>query len=267
MLKRHILNNIKPMCFSANASFGAGILLSVIGVAAIKKVQHPSQIPFASIPLIFAVQQISEGLLWLTLPNPDYAFLQRVITYVFLFLAQIVWPLWIPIAILLLEKKEKQRKIQIVLAGVGILLSFYLSYCLVSYHIQAKIISHHIFYQQDYPTVLTSYSEVLYIVATIAPAFFSHIKRMWILGVTILISYIIAVIFYEHYFVSVWCFFASIISISVNLIMLEIKNSNKTNTHKEVLDPKEFEEDRSMNTRMKPQPLTELTKKGKEGKK
>ena len=55
------------MCFSANASFGAGVVLTIIGVAAIKKVQHPSQILFASIPLLFAVQQISEGILWITL--------------------------------------------------------------------------------------------------------------------------------------------------------------------------------------------------------
>ncbi len=218
------------MCFSAGASFGAGIVLSVIGVAAIKKVQHPSQIPFAALPLIFAVQQISEGILWLALPNPAYLMLQQIITYVFLFFAQIVWPLWVPLAILLLEKKEKRGKIQKIVAGIGMLLSGYLAYCLISFHVEAKIIEHHIFYQQDYPAVNLTYGLWFYIIATIVPAFISHIKRMWMLGVTILISYIISDIFYEQYVVSVWCFFASIISISVYAIMLEIKNSVKNET-------------------------------------
>lgn len=36
------------MCFSASASFGAGVVLNVIGVASIKKAQHSTHLPFAS---------------------------------------------------------------------------------------------------------------------------------------------------------------------------------------------------------------------------
>lgn len=216
------------MCFSANASFGAGVILTVIGVAAIKKAEHPSQILFASIPLFFATQQITEGVLWLILPNPAYGFAQEVLTKVFLFFAQIVWPLWVPIAILLLEKQATRRKIQKVLVGLGVMISIFLMYCLLSYPVEANIIGYHISYKQDYPVGLRGFGAFLYIMATIAPPFFSHIKKMWLLGVTVLISYVITAMFYEHYILSVWCFFASIISISVYLIMLEIKNSNKT---------------------------------------
>ncbi len=215
------------MCFSASASFGAGIVLSVIGVASIKKVQSPSQIVFASIPLIFSVQQIAEGFLWLALSNPVYASLQQVTTYTFLFLAQVVWPLWIPLAILLVEKEDKRKKTQKLLVAIGVLLSFYLAYCLLSYNVQAKIIGYHISYEQDYPAQLRISGGVLYFIATIAPPFFSTIKRMWLLGVAILISYIITIIFYEDYFVSVWCFFASVISISIFIIMQKIKKLYK----------------------------------------
>ena len=230
------------MCFSASASFGAGIVLSVIGVATLKKVQQPSQIPFAALPLIFAIQQFSEGILWLALPNPAYLILQQVIAYIFLFFAQIVWPVWVPIAILLLEKKEKRRKTQKIVAGIGMLLSCYLAYCLISYHVEAKIIGYHIFYEQDYPTLNQTYGLAFYIIATIVPAFISHIKRMWMLGVTILISYIISDIFYEQYIVSVWCFFASIISISVYAIMTEIENSYKKSDYIGVFIPNKLEE-------------------------
>jgi hypothetical protein len=84
------------MCFSASASFGAGVVLSAIGVVSIKKNQHKSQFLFASIPLLFAVQQFAEGILWLVLPNPEYASMQKHTTYVFLFFAQFFWPLWVP---------------------------------------------------------------------------------------------------------------------------------------------------------------------------
>lgn len=78
------------MCFSATASFGAGVVLTVIGVASIKKTHHPTQLLFASIPFIFGVQQIAEGILWLTLPNPDYVSTQKIFTHIFLFFAQIL---------------------------------------------------------------------------------------------------------------------------------------------------------------------------------
>jgi hypothetical protein len=215
------------MCFSASASFGAGVVLSVIGVASIKKAQAPSQIFFASIPLIFAVQQITEGFGWISLSNPAYASLQQVTTYIFLFFAQVVWPVWVPFAILKLERRERRKRAEIVLVGAGALVSLYLAYCLLSFPVEAKILGYHISYKQNYPAVLSRYCGFLYIIATIVPPFFSHIRRMWMLGITILISYIITTIVYTDYVVSAWCFFASIISIAVFAILHELNNPNK----------------------------------------
>jgi hypothetical protein len=212
-----------PMCFSANASFSAGIVLTAIGVFSIRKAQNPSHLLFAGIPLIFAIQQLTEGIVWLTLLNPGYAVLLKIATFVFLFFAQVLWPLWVPVAILLLEKEGTRMKFQKLLVGMGALVSFYLAYCLFRYPVRAEIVGYHITYRQDYPAALANIGAVLYVISTIAPAFFSHIKRMWMLGVTVLVSYLVTELFYEHYIVSVWCFFASVISISVLVIMLEIK--------------------------------------------
>lgn len=73
------------MCFSASASFGAGVVLSTIGIITFKKTEAKSQLVFASIPFIFAVQQISEGFLWLALANPSYAFLEKFTSHAFVF--------------------------------------------------------------------------------------------------------------------------------------------------------------------------------------
>jgi hypothetical protein len=196
----------------------------VIGVAAIKKLRHPSQLLFACIPLIFAVQQIAEGILWLTLPYAKYAHTQVWVTYIFLFFAEVVWPLWVPVAILLLEKEIFRKKIQRVLVVAGVLVALYFTFCLFTYPVRANIVGYHISYTLLFPPALQNTGIVLYAMATILPPFFSPLKRMWLLGVAILVSYIISAIFYEHYILSVWCFFAAVISISVNAIMLEIKN-------------------------------------------
>jgi hypothetical protein len=200
------------MCFSANASFGAGIILTTIGVATIKKVREPNQLFFASIPFVFGIQQFSEGFLWLALTFSKYAFLEHIFTYSFLFFAQIVWPILIPISIFLLEKKGRRELLQISLIGIGAIVSIYLGFCLISYPIQAKILGQHISYKQDYPIVLRHYGGLLYFIATVLPPVFSSFKKVWILSFAIFTSYLITFIFYDDYIISVWCFFASILS-------------------------------------------------------
>lgn len=216
------------MCFSAGASFGAGILLSGIGVASLKKVASPSQIPFASIPLIFAVQQMTEGFLWLSFTNTTFELVKVVCTYLFLFFAQIVWPFWVPFSIFILQAKGKRKLAVRILVLTGTAVSFYLAYCLMTFPVQANAANYHIAYQQDYPASLSRYGGIFYIIATIVPPFFSPYKYMWSLGAAILTSYIITTIFYEDYIVSVWCFFASIISVAVLLVMNYIPQQTKS---------------------------------------
>lgn len=224
------------MCFSANASLGAGVVLTVIGIASMKKAQHPSQLLFTSIPLLFGVQQLAEGILWLTIPNPAYAATQKIATCFYLFFAHVLWPMCIPLSIALLEANTVKRKIQKYLAVAGCVVGLYLAYCLFAFHVEAKIVGHHITYMLEYPRGLRIYFYVLYGLVTILPPFFSNIRRMWWLGLSILVSYIIAAIFYEHYVLSVWCFFAAIISLSVYAIVVEISRTGS----KPILVSKQF---------------------------
>jgi len=213
------------MCFSATASFGASVVLTGIGVAALKQVQHKSQYVFACIPLFFATQQFIEGLVWVSFANPFNAAMNQYATYGFLIFAQVVWPLWIPIAMIMVENRRTRHKIQMLFVAIGMTEAIYQIYALMTYHVHSQIIGHHIYYDLANPGSMKYIEAPFYIIATIVSPFFTSIKRMWIVGTAILGSCLITVIFYEHYTVSVWCFFASIISISVYLIMREIRIS------------------------------------------
>lgn len=210
------------MCFSATASFTAGTLLTITGVASIVKSPHRSQLIFAAIPLLFGIQQIAEGILWITLPNPQYLNIQKIFTYIFLFFAQILWPIWVPIAFFLLERNTKRKNMQKIPILAGFVVALYLLYCLLNYNVSAKIEQKHIAYIQDYPSVFRVYGFVFYGFSTIFPPFLSHFRRMWIFGIAVIISYVVSAIFYEHYVFSVWCFFASIISVITYLIILKL---------------------------------------------
>lgn len=221
------------MCFSAEASFVAGTVLLGVGVATIKKSQTKFQLLFSSIPLLFGIQQIAEGFLWLSLLNNNFISFKVPSTYIFLSFAQVLWPTWVPLSILLIEKDKKFIKTLSVLLFIGILVSTFLTYRLYSGTTSAEIVGYHISYNIEISNSSILILSPLYFIATVVPAFFSSIKRMWFLGFLILSSYIITKIFFENYVISVWCFLGAIISISVYFI---ISNAYSV-SHKEIITP------------------------------
>ena len=183
------------MCFSAEASFIAGSGLLLAGVATLKKVSTPSQLVFASVPLIFSVQQFSEGFLWISLTDSAYAEWHKPLTHVFLFFAQVVWPAWIPFAFLLIEKDAKRKKLLKVLSAMGLLLSTYMFLCLFNFNVTSKVTSYHIFYEVDYPDIY-NVGNIIYLFSTVISTLISRIKWVWIMGILDLISFIISFIFF-----------------------------------------------------------------------
>lgn len=203
------------MCFSAEASFGAGMVLSVVGIATISKVNNRSQLAFACIPLIFAIQQLTEGCVWLALENPEYSSWLQPSTYIFLILAQAIWPSLVPISILLVEDNPSRKKVLAGLSIIGLIVSVFLSYRLLTQEITASIGDNHILYNLGVSPAIISSFGILYFIATIVPSFVSSVKKMRLLGLTILLSFILTTFFYENYVISVWCFFAAIMSVIV----------------------------------------------------
>jgi hypothetical protein len=215
------------MCFSAEASFAGGVIISAIGVATVTKVHKSSQIVFASIPLFFGIQQIVEGSLWLTIPLPDYASMQKVFTYIFLIMADFLWPTMIPLAVLLMEENLKRKKIMLVLLGMGITLSLYYAFCLITFDVSPQISGYHIYYSTTFPKFLSMPAFIIYLIVTIIPLFISSIKRTRLMGVLMFLSCVISAIFFTQYLTSVWCFFAALLSAVVYWILKDSKSSFK----------------------------------------
>jgi len=213
------------MCFSAGASFGAGAVLSIVGIAAIKQSHTTSQRVFAAIPLLFAVQQVSEGFVWLALLNPAYAFWLGPAMYFFLTFAYVLWPSWVPFSILLLEKNSRRRKVLYATLGTGLIVAAYLGYRLLTQNIHATISGMHIYYYMGPPAALLHYFGVLYFASTAIPCFLSSVKKMWLFGSSIAVSYFVTKLFFDDYELSVWCFFAAIMSGTVFSIILDLQKT------------------------------------------
>ena len=200
------------MCFSAEASFAGGIVISAIGVATVTKVHKSSQLVFASIPLFFGIQQITEGVLWLTLPNPDNVSIQKFSTYLFLIMADVLWPMMIPLSVFFMEENQKKKKILRLLLILGACLSTYYATCLVLFNVNPEIMGYHIHYHTGFPKSLALITFAIYLTVTITPLFISSIKKTHLLGMLMFLSCAVTAIFFTQYLTSVWCFFAALIS-------------------------------------------------------
>ena len=208
------------MCFSVEASFAGGILLSAIGTATLTKVKKPQQKLFAGIPILFAAQQFAEGVLWMTLKSGEYEQLQNITTYIFLTTALVIWPIMVPLSVWFMEESKGRKKILAGLIITGGILSLFYASCLISYDVSPQIQNFHIQYIDKFPVIPVNIALVLYLVSTITPLFISSVKRMWLFGLLITISYTISSIFFAQYLTSVWCFFAALISIVIYWVLI-----------------------------------------------
>jgi len=200
------------MCFSATASFTAGVVLSSTGVVVLTKVKNKKEIPLALIPLLFGIQQLIEGFVWLSLGwnNPT---LNSVMSHAFFWFSNIWWPLFIPLAVLCIETVLWRRKLISFFEFLGVIVAgFFFSFFLDS-SIVGAVKNHCIVY--TYPTAHFAPIVILYVIATCGSLLASSKKTINLLGVLVLAFFFIAYAFYTEALVSVWCFFAAILSLVI----------------------------------------------------
>lgn len=214
------------MCFSASASFIAGGVLTVAGIASVSQVRKPVHVVFACIPLFFAIQQFCEGIVWLSLTDPDFSGWHERAKYAFLLFAQVIWPFWIPLSFLVIERNPRRRKIIRYFLFVGGACSIMLAYRLLFFSASAQIDGCHISYQMGAFKSILIVTGMLYIAAIVISPFFSSWKNALILAAVNVVSLVTTELFYEAWLVSVWCFFAAVQSVWVFLVMREIRSAS-----------------------------------------
>ena len=198
------------MCFSATASFAAGTSLSIIGVATLKNTRDGTEVPFAMIPLLFGIQQLIEGVLWLTFAH-EAPILRQVMTYAYSAFSHVLWPIYVPLAIGVLEVTRWRRKVLAGFEVAGLTVGLYLLYIIVTRPVVAQVVSRHIEYIS--PHFYIGVVIVLYVAATCVSGFFSSHRFVVLFGGLALASFVGTYLFYAHALVSVWCFFAAILSV------------------------------------------------------
>ncbi len=200
------------MCFSASASFIAGTALIAIGAAALGKTRVRTEVPFAMIPVLFGIQQLIEGVIWLTFIY-EAPLLKEVTTYLYSGFSHVLWPIFVPFAMGMIEEVRWRKKVIFAFGVAGLAVGFYLLYYIVVTPMVAEVVGSHIVY--DSPHFYLIPVMFLYLVATCVSCFFSSHGFVKLFGSLMLLSFIAAYIVHVTALVSIWCFFAAILSLLI----------------------------------------------------
>jgi Family of unknown function (DUF6629) len=213
------------MCFSAPASFTAAAVIGSIGALTVGTAAARLDrrvLPFAFFPVLFAAQQFVEGLIWLDLAGPAAGDWRPFLINIFQGYAEVLWPIFAPLAVLLIEPDRRRWWLIFGCLVVGVGLSIYLLIAMIGNPYAATVWQGHVVYWNEhrYPVGI----EVPYVLATTISLLLSSHPAVRLLGAVILIAFAVAYLAFRLAYISVWCFFAAIASV---LVYLHIRQASK----------------------------------------
>jgi len=193
------------MCFSATASFAAAGGLAIIGGASLAVAKKEDR-ALAAIPLMFSLQQACEGVQWLYLNSGATS---SIAAYGFLFFAYIVWPVYVPMTVWILDKKRRPVLIWFVAAGVVVA-----AYFLETFEYVPMVVEKvHMCISYTFHQAFEDLGNIIYLLAVFGSLLVSSMKIFRWYGVAICVLAAIAWTIYSFAFTSVWCFFSAIVSV------------------------------------------------------
>jgi len=208
------------MCFSAEVSYSASVILVGTGIVASRNARG-MPLPYrllALVPVFFGIQQGFEGRVWQEMragSNEDAV----VYALGFHLFSHFLWLWWFPLCSYLLEPVIIRKRVFLGLCLFGALTGG-LVYINILVHPEWMAVSvkhYSIVYDISSPYRGTVHipipASALYALIVLVPLLWSSHRQIRIFGILITLSMVLASISYGYAFVSVWCFFAAILSL------------------------------------------------------
>lgn len=202
------------MCFSATASFvGAGVI-GAAGVATLTLVRDKRQLPFAALPLLFAIHQALEGWTWLELGHTPGGHLTGPGVHLWVMFAWAVLPMYVPWSVWLMETDPRRRNLLRWPVIIGGLLGIYMFYLAFQPDIGVANNDHNLAYDLGI-TYSGVWLAVPYVFATCIAPMMSSYRFVIAMGVGNFIAMTIAAIINMADYASLWCTLAAFLSLIV----------------------------------------------------
>ena len=224
------------MCISATVSYSAAVLLVATGLHATlqaRQLQPKYWMLWALIPVFFGFQQAFEGRVWQEL---DAGETSSAVPFAlgFHFFSHFLWLWWFPLSSYLVEPGKLRKK---VMAGCAIFGAFagtlVYSVMLLNRELMTVAVREHsINYSFSVPWHGSMHIPVtpaaLYALTILIPLLFSSHRLVKIFGMLAALSMVLASTAFGYAYVSVWCFFAAVLSLYIVIMIRHLVSESIT---------------------------------------
>jgi hypothetical protein len=201
------------VCFSAEADLVAGIVISGAGIDALRHVKRRSNIPLASLPLVFGAHQLIETFTWWGLDGRVPEGVGTVALWAYLVIAFGVLPVLVPGAVYAIEPDRGRRRLLVPFCVLGIAVAAVLISELISGPVGAEVACRYI----DYNVGISYGGQItaLYVAATCGPLLLSSRRSVVVFGALNLVAVVTLALLLANGVISLWCAWAAVISLIV----------------------------------------------------
>ena len=214
------------MSCSATVSFTLFGALVPAGIYAIARSRRSNRawLPSAAAPLAFGIQQGFEGFVWLGIQGGNEARVS-IASRGFLFFSHFFWLGWVPLSVWMIETNLVRKRVVATLAVIGFVygLSIFLPSFLIGDWLAIEIVNQSLEYRTTliYDGFVSRTALRLFYAAIVVSALLLSIdRRIQVFGALVAVSMVVTYAFFAYAFISIWCFFAAILSACLAAIIV-----------------------------------------------
>ncbi len=205
------------MCFSAEASFAAAAALLPAGGVAMQRAvrRNLTYLPIATLPLLFGLQQLSEGSVWMA-GRANHPSAVETSSLAYMFFSYFAWPVWVPFSTYFLEPQQRRSLyLMFVISGAMLAGIQYIPYFTHQGWLITRFYNYAVSYQD---TVLLDalipreMTYLIYLMIVILPLIISSNRKLRFFGGLLIGVVAVTYTFFIYAYVSVFCFGGAVMS-------------------------------------------------------
>ncbi|HEX2047102.1 MAG TPA: DUF6629 family protein [Acidimicrobiales bacterium] len=201
------------MCFSAEADVVAGLVVTTVGVDALRQVHRPAERALGALPVLLGAHLLVEAVVWWGETGAVAASTGRLAMWVYLAVALCVLPVLVPFAVRAVEPDPGRRRTMAWLGLVGAALAAVYLAAMVDGPVNVLAHANHLEYQlgMEHGGLLAG----IYAVVACAPPMLSSHRRVALFGVANLVAVVVLTWIESSALTSLWCAWAAVTSLAI----------------------------------------------------
>jgi len=201
------------VCFSPEADLLTGIVVSGVGIDALRHTKHRRYLPLALLPLLFGLHQLVEAVAWWGFEGRVPVRVGEMATWLYLAFVFVVVPPLVPWAVRSVEVDPARRRRLLPFVLLGAAVAAALLPGLLSGEAGGEVACRYIAYDTGVP--YSGYVLPFYVAATCGPMLASGNRRFVLFGVANLAAVGVLGWLLAGGVISLWCVWAAATSVAI----------------------------------------------------